>query len=277
MLPGFRFLLAAILLSVSILVFGLGAAALLRAAHEEVASNPSWRATREVRFAPAEQTDHRTLAMLRIEPQADATKMTDAPVGMNLTVASAAPAAVEPPAPEGEEPPVATTTSSIESTNAEGVEAPPAEAPSSGDAAPVAATTVAATTDRPALAAETKAAAMEDASPHEDVPAPAVVEATPPEQLHTPPAPAAETAAPATTLASQGDQSATVEKTAKVVAKPEHSATKSHLRVQRAKAPRKTARARPALQQATAVQPPVFPLFEAQQPPSPATQVRSQK
>ena len=33
MLPGFRFLLAAILLSASILVFGLGAAALLRATH----------------------------------------------------------------------------------------------------------------------------------------------------------------------------------------------------------------------------------------------------
>ena len=43
MLPGFRFLFAAILLSASILVFGLGAAALLRATHEEYVSNPSWR------------------------------------------------------------------------------------------------------------------------------------------------------------------------------------------------------------------------------------------
>ena len=41
MLPGFRFLFAAILLSMSILVFGLGAVALLRAAHEEVASTPA--------------------------------------------------------------------------------------------------------------------------------------------------------------------------------------------------------------------------------------------
>ena len=47
MLPGFRFLFAAIVLSMSILVFGLGAAALLRAAHEEFASNPSWHATRK--------------------------------------------------------------------------------------------------------------------------------------------------------------------------------------------------------------------------------------
>ena len=51
MLPGFRFLFAAIMLSLSILIFGLGAAALLRAAHEEVASNPSWRATPETTFA----------------------------------------------------------------------------------------------------------------------------------------------------------------------------------------------------------------------------------
>ena len=51
MLPGFRFLFAAIVLSMSILVFGLGAAALLRAAHEEFASTPSWRAAPEPKFA----------------------------------------------------------------------------------------------------------------------------------------------------------------------------------------------------------------------------------
>jgi len=51
MLPGFRFLFAAIVLSMSILVFGLGAAALLRAAHEEFASNPSWRGAPETIFA----------------------------------------------------------------------------------------------------------------------------------------------------------------------------------------------------------------------------------
>ncbi len=43
MLPGFRFLFAAILLLTSILVFGLGAAALLRATHEQYATNPFWR------------------------------------------------------------------------------------------------------------------------------------------------------------------------------------------------------------------------------------------
>jgi hypothetical protein len=51
MLPGIRFLLAAILLSMSILIFGLGAAALLRAAHEEVASVPTRRILPEPVFA----------------------------------------------------------------------------------------------------------------------------------------------------------------------------------------------------------------------------------
>jgi hypothetical protein len=38
MLPGFRFLFAARVLAMPMLIFGLGAAALLRAAHEEFAS-----------------------------------------------------------------------------------------------------------------------------------------------------------------------------------------------------------------------------------------------
>jgi len=68
MLPGFRFLFAAIVLSMSILVFGLGAAALLRAAHEEFASNPSWRAAPETMFAPQSDATRPVLAMLRVEP-----------------------------------------------------------------------------------------------------------------------------------------------------------------------------------------------------------------
>ncbi len=68
MLPGLRILFAITLLSVSVLIFGLGAAAFLRSAHENVASAP-WRpietpATARVDLAPA------TLAMLRVEPEA---------------------------------------------------------------------------------------------------------------------------------------------------------------------------------------------------------------
>ncbi|AMA56476.1 hypothetical protein [Bradyrhizobium sp. CCGE-LA001] len=70
MLPGFRFLFAAILLSTSILVFGLGAAALLRASHEQYVSNPSWRhGPKEKVFAQAPEPAQPVLAVLRAEPE----------------------------------------------------------------------------------------------------------------------------------------------------------------------------------------------------------------
>lgn len=73
MLPGFRFLFAAILLSASILVFGLGAAALLRASHEQYVSNPSWRnGPQEKVFAQAPEPAQPVLAVLRAEPEAAA-------------------------------------------------------------------------------------------------------------------------------------------------------------------------------------------------------------
>jgi hypothetical protein len=69
MLPGLRFLLAAILLSASILVFGLGAASLLRASHEQYVSNPSWRnGPQEQVFAQASEPAQPVLAALRMEP-----------------------------------------------------------------------------------------------------------------------------------------------------------------------------------------------------------------
>jgi hypothetical protein len=67
MLPGFRFLFAAIMLSMSLLVFGLGATALLRSAHEEFASNPAWRAAPEVKFAQQTEATMPVLATLRVE------------------------------------------------------------------------------------------------------------------------------------------------------------------------------------------------------------------
>lgn len=69
MLPGFRFLFAAIILCVSILVFGLGAAALLRAAHEEFASKPSWRGAPEATFTQHLETTSPVLAFVRLEPR----------------------------------------------------------------------------------------------------------------------------------------------------------------------------------------------------------------
>lgn len=69
MLPGFRFLFAAILLSTSILVFGLGAAALLRATHQQYADNVSWRnGPQEQVFAQPSEPAPPVLAILRAEP-----------------------------------------------------------------------------------------------------------------------------------------------------------------------------------------------------------------
>src|ERR1700756_3839915 len=98
MLPGFRFLFAAIVLSISILVFGLGAAALLRAAHEEFASNPGWRAVPEPMVAQQGEATRRVLAMLRLEPRPAQPKASD-----NSPAAGAEPAAIAPPPAEPEQ------------------------------------------------------------------------------------------------------------------------------------------------------------------------------
>src|SRR6202166_5043083 len=79
MLPGFRFLFAAIVFSLSILVFGLGAAALLRAAHEQFASNPSWRGAPEITLAQHSEASRPVLAMLRVEPAPAAQKPDNVP------------------------------------------------------------------------------------------------------------------------------------------------------------------------------------------------------
>lgn len=70
MLPDFRFLFATVVLAVSVLIFGLGAAALLRAAHEEFVSLPSWRLAQQPLLAPQFEMNAPTLAMLRIEAPA---------------------------------------------------------------------------------------------------------------------------------------------------------------------------------------------------------------
>jgi hypothetical protein len=68
MLPGFRFLFTAILLSVSLFIFGLGAASFLRAAHQTFTGNPSFRAAPEVAFAQRADTNPPMLAALRVDP-----------------------------------------------------------------------------------------------------------------------------------------------------------------------------------------------------------------
>jgi hypothetical protein len=79
MLPGFRFLFAAIVLSMSVLIFGLGAAALLRSAHEEFASLPSRRPPAEPVFTRQNEPPMPTLALLRFDPPALDSKPSENP------------------------------------------------------------------------------------------------------------------------------------------------------------------------------------------------------
>jgi hypothetical protein len=67
MLPGFRFLFVAIVFSLSTLIFGVGAASLLRSAHEEFASLPTRHAQPATVFAQPVEVSRPTLAMLRLE------------------------------------------------------------------------------------------------------------------------------------------------------------------------------------------------------------------
>lgn len=90
MLPGIRFIFVTVILSASVLIFGLGAAALLRVSHEEFANLPSWR-TAQSQFPPAPaETVPPTLAMLRIETpetaKVDVAKESPAPAPAPLDV-----------------------------------------------------------------------------------------------------------------------------------------------------------------------------------------------
>jgi hypothetical protein len=263
MLPGFRFLLAAIVLCISILVFGLGAAALLRAAHEEFAQNPSWRAAPQPRFAQAEEGSKAVLAMLRIEPVATGAKMTDAAPAEAGIASRGAPAAIS-PAPDEDEAPaprVQETSPPIETAKAD-TPLPPlidTAAPS------------AITADRPDVV-DTKVAAVEQAADAAgDQPAAAQpMPATPAPQF-----------SPATArVATLGGPPVAVEtETSKESASEQDREEARKRRAQRAKERRRLAarRARLARQQAVAPPPPpTFDLF-AQQTQVPEQQLPQQQ
>jgi hypothetical protein len=159
MLPGFRFLFAAIVLSLSILVFGLGAAALLRAAHEEFASTPSWRAAPETMFAQQSEAARPTLTMLRVDPPAEELKAPDSAPAVAAPAEDAGP---------GEQAPITSMPAESEriaalkpedSSLLETVkpEIPVSETPAQSEAVPAQA-------DAPAPADQTKIAASEQVS-----------------------------------------------------------------------------------------------------------------
>jgi hypothetical protein len=159
MLPGLRFFLAAIMVSLSILVFGLGAAALLRSAHEEVANLPIRRAPSPTIFTQHVDAPQPSLAMLRVDAAPDAGL--DQPVPAQIAVVSAtatATAALNRPseAPADQAPQVVSApeaTAVVDQNQSEEAPAAAAEAPSllgNADTPPAAMPQIAADAD-PAL------------------------------------------------------------------------------------------------------------------------------
>jgi hypothetical protein len=197
MLPGLRILFAITFLSVSVLIFGLGAAAYLRSAHDHFANAP-WRpieapATARVDLAPA------TIAMLRVEPEATSmqpTRQIDVPPEVSAaTEPLPVAAAVEPPRAE---PPVAAIAAP---PITEAAPAPESIAQPSQETAAAPVTAPAPETAITPPPAETSAADAKPAEPiveaKEAAPAPIVVAALPTEQVATMDAAPAPTAAAA--------------------------------------------------------------------------------
>jgi hypothetical protein len=214
MLPGFRFLFAAIVLSLSILVFGLGAAALLRAAHEEFASTPTWRAAPEMVFAQPVETTRPVLALLRVDTPAVKKTTDKAP-------SDATPAATT--APSEPERIAALKPEDSSSPETAKPEATVAESPAQGEAAAAPAepsAVVAETKSAEAKSAETKSADAKSAETKntetqiamsEDTASPAIQPAAPmtSEPAAAPASPQATTAA--TKIATLGGPAVTIE------------------------------------------------------------------
>jgi hypothetical protein len=282
MLPGFRFLFAAIVLSMSILVFGFGAAALLRTAHEEFANTPSWQPAPETRFAQSREAGQSAsppvLAMLRVDDAPkdasnDAALKTDQPASDNAAATApadqAAAIATGPPSEsEKSEPekivalqPVAASPPEAAQPEARQAEAPVAEPPPQAETA----------TDAPAATDATKIAATEQPSPPISEAAPATsVEMAPaaPEKASAPP----DTNNISTKIATLGGPPVTIDqrpaKAKAAGAKPDGSAVKKHQRSQRELRRRRIAAARARLAKQAAQQ------FDAFGQPTTATATR---
>jgi hypothetical protein len=164
MLPGFRFLFAATVFSMSVLVFGLGAAALLRAAHEEFANTPSWHAPPETVFAQPSEATKPVLALLRVDTPVVEKPSDDVPAA---TAPAEPPANVSMPAePES----IAALKAEETSPETAKPEIPVSEASPPGEATPAQADAPA---PAPAPAEETRIAATEPTMPPANQAAPA--------------------------------------------------------------------------------------------------------
>jgi hypothetical protein len=266
MLPGFRFLFAAIVLSMSILVLGLGAAALLRAAHEEFASNPSWHALPEAMVAQQGKATRPVLAMLRVEPpQAEPKASEDAAAAVPATApAVAEPAAIAPPPAEPEQvaalkPEEAAPAGAAKPdtpvaegpAQSEAAAPAPADAPAAADDAKPA--TSAAAHDTKIVSAEpaaaeappTNEAAPATSEPAQSEPAtlePATSQPAASEQASTPASPQADVAS--ATIVTLGGSPVTIETpppATAAAAKPDTSAAEKRRRARRAAQRRRAA------------------------------------
>lgn len=104
MLPGLRFLMLATVLTCALLVFGLGAAAFLRATHDRFATTSPWQAPREVVFAGQPRDADATLSLLRIDTPPDTTEVAagaaPAPAVVEPSPQATPAAAAQPPPPD---------------------------------------------------------------------------------------------------------------------------------------------------------------------------------
>ncbi|ACF02628.1 conserved hypothetical protein, conserved [Rhodopseudomonas palustris TIE-1] len=219
MLPGFRFLFAAMTLAVSLLVFGLGAAALLRAAHEQFVNVHTVRPPAITLLARAPEAPTPSLSMLRVdspappapaaEPPAPAATANQSPnttdpvaadvaalgngEGAKPEAKAAEPAQTAALQPSGAETPA--TAPAAQSPQAEQAPAAPEPASQASSPPPAAAPEAVAPAARPAATAATST----DAPKPDDKPQAGA------EKVVTPAAPtqtaATETAAPATPAA----------------------------------------------------------------------------
>ena len=265
MLPGFRFLFAAIVLSMSVLVFGLGAAALLRAAHETFASTPSWHTSPETTFAQQSDASRPVLSMLRVDPPVAEKARDNAPAVTAPPVATAPlePAATAPiPLPEQATtmPPPAEPEQQVAALQPVDPPAPAAakpdtsvaENPPQEQAAPAQEVPAAPQAATPATADETRVAATTttteqppppgDAAPAVEVAAAAEVAPAAPEPASAPSTADAETFS--TTIATLGGPPVSIGPVAKAAdAKPDKNATKKHDQAKREHRRRMAARA----------------------------------
>lgn len=263
MLPGFRFLFAAIMLSMALLIFGLGATALLRAAHEEFASSPSWRAAPEAMFAQQTEPATPVLAMLRVDtPVAEMVQDEAAATTAPAEQAAIAPATADAERIAALKPEEASPVEIAKAETAKGeivhAEVPVAESPVAGDAAPA---------SLPVSGDETRVAVIATVavSSRENQVVPAQ-----PEPMDAQVAPGADIAA--AKIATLGGPPVSIETPPPAKpgdAQPDQSAIAKHQQARHAAQRQRLAAARARVAAQTLPQPP-FPFG----PPAPATRTR---